>query len=268
MPSVQTPSRPRFDRGHDRAETVEELRLLLARMDRIPLKASILPFGVPDLDQRLPQGGLSCGALHEVAPVTEGDMPAAFGFVAALMSRLPRGGPILIVLSSRQFARCGRPYGHGLHILGLDPASVILAETRDEKLSLWALEEALSSGAPSAVIGAVGAKLDLKMSQRLNFAAAAANIPLVLLRPPDAFGTNTAATRWRVGTAPALRDRFGFLFRWRWQIELERCRNGRVGEWLVEFDHVANCFSLAAALADPAHARNAGPQPATAKRAG
>ena len=33
---------------------------------------------------------------------------------------------------------------------------------------------------------------------------------------------------------------------------LERCRNGRPGEWLLEFDHAAHRFSLAAALADPA----------------
>lgn len=255
MPSVHAPSRPCFDPQQSRAETVDELRLMLARLDRIPLKPSILPFGLPAIDQRLPQNGLSCGALHEVAPVTEADTPAAFGFIAALMSRIPPGGPVLIVLSSRKFARCGRPHGHGLHTLGLDPARVILAETADETLALWAIEEALRSRAPAAVVGAVGAKLDLKMSQRLNFAAADTNTPLMLLRPSAAIGTNTAATRWRIGAAMAARDRFGLLTRWRWRVELERCRNGRVGEWLVEFDHVANCFSLAAALADPAHAR-------------
>ncbi|MGZ3409700.1 MAG: ImuA family protein [Xanthobacteraceae bacterium] len=266
MPSANTPLRPCFDLSRNRAETVDDLRHLLGRLEGIPLKTSVIPFGLPAIDARLPQGGLACGALHEVAPQTEGDMPAAFGFIAALLRRMPPGGPVLIVLSSRKFARCGRPHGHGLRTLGLDPARVILAETPDEKLALWAIEKALHSRAPSAVVGAVGAKLDLKTSQRLNFAAAEANTPLVLLRPVGAIGTNTAVTRWRVGAAMAARDRFGLLTRWRWRLELERCRNGRVGEWLVEFDHVANCFSLAAAMADPAHAR--APDTQAIRRAG
>jgi protein ImuA len=258
MPSVLTLSEASLGARQSRAEAVKELQGLMARLERVPLKPPVLPFGVPDLDRRLPQGGLSCGALHEVAPVTAGDLPAALGFIAALMSRLPPGGPLLLVLSSRNLIRCGRPHGHGLRTFGFDPARLLLAETADEKLGLWAMEEALRSGAPMAVIGAVDARLDLKMSQRLNFAAADSNIPLVLLRPPAAIGTNTAATRWRIGTAPAQRDRFGLLARWRWRVELERCRNGRPGEWMVEFDHVANCFSLATALADPAHARASG----------
>ena len=114
MPSVHAPSRPCFDPRQSRAETVDELRLMLARLDRIPLKPSTLPFGLPAIDARLPQGGLSCGALHEVVPVTEADTPAAFGFIAAhAQPHVRRGGPVLVVLSSRKFARCGRPHGHG-----------------------------------------------------------------------------------------------------------------------------------------------------------
>jgi protein ImuA len=256
MPSTKITPRYRLDQNRSRAEAVDELRRLLSKMEGISLKASTLPFGLPALDAHLPQGGLACGALHEIAPETDGDTPAAFGFIAALLSRLPPGGPLLIVLSSRKLARCGRLHGHGLRSLGLDPARVILAETADEKLALWAMEEALRSGAPAVVIGAIGAKLDLKTSQRLNFAAGASNIPLVLLRPAEAIGSSTATTRWHVGAAMAMRDRFGFMTRWRWQVKLERCRNGRPGEWLVEFDHVANCFSLAAALANPAPARD------------
>jgi protein ImuA len=69
---------------------------------------------------------------------------------------------------------------------------------------------------------------------------------------------SAAATRWRVGAAPAARDRFGLITRARWRLTLERCRNGRTGEWMVEYDHVAHRFSLAAALADPAVSRSTG----------
>jgi protein ImuA len=118
------------------------------------------------------------------------------------------------------------------------------------------LEEALRARAPAAVMGAIE-ELDLKTSQRLHVAAREAAVPLVLMRPARTLEASVAATRWRVGAAEAARDRFGLITRWRWQLALERCRNGRPGEWCVEFDHVSLRFSLAAALADPAISRSA-----------
>jgi protein ImuA len=118
------------------------------------------------------------------------------------------------------------------------------------------MEEALHSGAPAAIAGVID-KLDLRQSQRLQLAANDAGLPLLLLRPADMLEASAAATRWRVGAAPAARDRFGLITRVRWRLMLERCRNGRAGEWIVEYDHVAHCFSLAPALADPAYPRGA-----------
>ena len=235
-----------------RTEVLEELRRLLPRIEGVLPSTRILPFGLPALDAHLPQGGLACGALHEVAPATESDTPAAFGFLAALVGRILSSRPVLLVSAPRALAGFGRPYGHGLAQLGLDPARLILVEAGDDKQALWAMQEALHSGVPAAVAGVLAARLDLKLSQRLHLAAGEAEIPLVLLRHPDAMEASAAATRWRIGTAPAACDRFGIIARSRWRAALERCRNGRSGEWLLEFDHAAYRFSLAAALAGPA----------------
>jgi protein ImuA len=229
-------------------------------MESIAVAAPALPFGVPALDACLPQGGLAFGALHEVAPEAAPDIPAAFGFVAALLGRMPQGGPVLLVASPRGLAGCGRPHGHGLNALGLDPARMILVEPRDERQALWAMEEALHSGVPAAVAGATGKELDLKTTQRLQLAARTSRLPLLLLRLAGASGTSAAVTRWRIGAARAARDRFGLIARWRWRVRLERCRNGRSGEWLVEWDHGAHRFRLAAAVADPALSCSAGTQ--------
>jgi protein ImuA len=237
-----------------------------------------LPFGLPALDSHLPQHGLVCGALHEVVPTAAAALPAAIGFIAAILSRtadpLPRHSSrnkfIFFILPSyglRPYGRAqGRLHGHGLRSLGLDPESVILVETANRKDTLWAMEEALRSRAPAAVAGFVD-KLDLKLSQRLHLAALDCGLPLFLLRPAalssssptcrDGWEASAAATRWRVSSALAARDHFGLLARPRWHLHLERCRNGRTGQWVVEYDHVAHCFSLAATLADPAHARGA-----------
>jgi protein ImuA len=132
-------------------------------------------------------------------------------------------------------------------------------EARLDKDALWAMEEALRPEvAAAAVAGAVEGDLDLTMSRRLNLAAAGSGAPLILLRPPATAGTSAAATRWRVATAPAGRDRFGTFARCRWNLALERCRNGRPGHWLIEWDHVAHRFGLAEILANCAPSAGAG----------
>ncbi len=241
----------------NRAAVAEELRRLLPRMEGLRA-AKPIPFGLTAIDHYLPQGGLASGALHEVVPEAAAT-PAVFGFVVALLARLSRTSPLILVIPAHGLRDYGRPHGHGLRALGLDPNRLILVETAHRKETLWAMEEALRSRAPAAVAGVID-KLDLKTSQRLHLAATDCGLPLFLLRPAADLESSAAATRWRVGTAPAARDRFGLIVRSRWRLTLERCRNGRAGEWMVEYDHVAHRFSLAAALADPARSRGAGEQ--------
>ena len=175
-------------------------------------------------------------------------------------ARLPLTPPLLVVMPAyalRPYRPHGRLHGHGLNALGLDPARWILVETAHRKETLWAMEEAVRSAAPAAVVGVIDT-LDLKLSQRLHLAATDAGLPVFLLRPAPTLQSSAAATRWRIGTAKAARDRFGLVTQPRWHLQLERCRNGRPGEWVVEYDHVAHRFSLAAALADFSRARGAG----------
>jgi protein ImuA len=218
-------------------------------MESGPARSRAFPFDLPAIDSHLPHDGLVLGALHEIVPGSARDLPAAFGFAVALLGRMPQG-PVLLVTSPRGFAEHGRPYGHGLNRLGLDPARVTLVKAPSQVQALWAMEEALRSGVPAAVAGMIE-RLDLKASQRLQLAARGSGVPLLLLRPAGLMDSTVAMTRWRVAAASSVRDRFGLLARWRWRLALERCRNGRPGEWVVEFDH-AYRFRLAAAMAHPA----------------
>ena len=277
----------------DRAAVLAQLRGLLARQAgwREDVNAAP-PFGLAALDSHLPNGGLACGALHEIVPTTQAALPAAFGFVVAILARLsssygagladsertdahclphgfpnsfPNGPPqatkrrIVFVMPTHILRQCGRLSGHGLKSLGLDPRRAILVETAHWQDSLWALVEALRSQAPQAVAGMID-RLDLKTSQKLHLTAAEAGLPLLLLRPSQTLESSAAATRWRIDAAAGARDRFGSYARARWQVQLERCRNGRPGEWVVEYDHVAHRFSLVAALADLSLSRGAGDQ--------
>jgi protein ImuA len=259
-----------IDRETGRAAVVARLRALLPVLER-RVSAGVLPFGLPEIDRQLPAGGLAFDALHEFTGGGDADVPAAFGFLAALLGRAAASDgpetPALLVLTRRSLGTFGAPYGHGLAELGLSPERLLLLETSTDVQALWALEEALRLRAVAAVAGWLSGRLDLKASRRLQIAAEGSNALLLVLRPPQADEANAATTRWRIGAAPAARDRFGCFERWRWRLALERCRNGRPGEWIVELrdpelSHAAHPFGLVGSLADPALVSRAGEEPA------
>ncbi len=226
--------------------------------------AARLPLGVAEIDCFLPGGGLAMGAVHEVAAAQHGAKPAAFGFALALaaLAQGARRGPALLILSRRSLKDFGAPYGHGLQKLGLDPRRLIVVEARSDKDALWAIEETVKSKAALAmVVAALGSDRDrtrhLTESRRLSLAAAASGTPLVLISSSAATQASAAVTRWRIGTRAAVKGRRGSeeqqpFARSRWSVALERCRNGRTGQWLIEWDHVAHRFHLAQGLADHA----------------
>lgn len=78
----------------------------------------VLPFGVDELDRRLPGGGLALGCLHEVAGGGNGavDGAAAACFAAGIAARL-RGQVLWCVTQADLFAP-------GLEQAGLDPDRV------------------------------------------------------------------------------------------------------------------------------------------------
>jgi protein ImuA len=244
----------------DRAAVLGRLRAALDARAVLPAPPLVFPLGAPEVDAALPGGGLAAGCLHAVVPAEPGDEPAALGFLAALLSLAaaarpgegagaPRGDVLLAGVRG-----AARPHGHGLAALGLDPDRLLLVALDGDAAVLWSLAEGLRGGLRAAA-GLVSGPLGLAESRRLQLAAEAAGAVLVVLGP--AGRPNAAATRWRIAAAPALLDEFGLLARPRWDVALERCRNGRPGRWLLEWDHAAHRFDLAPGLAGAAHPQGA-----------
>ena len=208
----------------------------------------------------MPGPGLPPGGLNEVVSAPTG-MAAAFGFLFTLTAAALQGGGPALFIAARRALDFGFPCGHGLNALGVDVGRLILVETKTDKEALWAIEETLRSGArPAIVAGAIEKGIDLTQSRRLNLAAGRHATPLVLLRGARAASSSAALTRWRIAPAPAAKDRFGTFAAWRWHVTLERCRNGRPGEWLIEWDPALRQFRSVAEecdLAAPAHRRAA-----------
>lgn len=227
-----------------------------------PHAAPALPLG--DLDAHLPHDGLPAGVLNEVT-ASYADRPAAYGFTFALLAiaQQTRKGPAVLVMSRQALRDFGHPYGHGLRQFGLDVGQLILVEAGKDADALWAIEEALKTrGSVAMVAGAITGSVGLTSARRLNLAAASAATPLALLRT-GAEDAGPAATRWRVAAAPAARAPYGGFAHWRWNLTLERCRNGRPGRWLIEWSHAAHRFHMVESLAHRTSAaeperRNAG----------
>lgn len=225
-----------------------------------PAAPIALSLGVPEIHRHLPGPGLACGVLHEVLAAVYADGPATVGFLFALtaLALQANRGLAVLVTSERAFAEWGKPYAHGLSRFGVDPDRLMLVEAGSDKEALWAIEETLRSRVrPVMVTGALENRLDLTASRRLNLAAAALATPLtVTFRKGSA--ASAAATCWRIGAMPASRDRYGSLSHPRWNVSLERCRHGRPGKWVVEWNHVTHRFSLVQGMADLSSTQGSG----------
>lgn len=166
-------------------------------------RATMVPLGAADLDALL-GGGLKRGALHEVR-AQDADGPLAFGFALALLARLSLDGPVhrpaLIVTTFDGAGEWGRPYGPGLAAFGLDPARLLMVETRRPRDALWAAEEGLASRALAVVVAEIRgdpAVVDLTATRRLALRAARSGVTALLVRPGTGEGLSAARTRWRV----------------------------------------------------------------------
>jgi protein ImuA len=241
---------------------LSDLRAKIGRLERgagasIP---AVLPLGLDAVDSHLPFRGLPMKRLHEVAAAGEREAGAAVGFLLALLVRLMRveNGPILW---------CGRHpeiYAPALAALGLDPARLIIARARSETDRLWAFEEGLRTKGLAAAVAELEKPLDLSGSRRLQLAAEKGTTGFALRLDGGTAAASAVETRWRIAAAPSVApmdDLFG-IGDPRWRVELERCRGGRPGHWLMEKNDATGDLTLAPALRDrpdlPAGARVAG----------
>jgi protein ImuA len=114
---------------------------------------AVLPFGIKAIDERLPEGGLALGALHEVAGGGNGavDGAAAALFAAGIAART-RGHVLWCVTRQDLFAPA-------LGQAGLAPDRVIYVEAGDEKSVLACFEEALRDAKLGAVVAEVSSTI-------------------------------------------------------------------------------------------------------------
>jgi protein ImuA len=214
---------------------IESLRAQVQQIEgRHRRAATVLPFGLAEMDSRLPGGGLALGALHEVAGGGNGaiDGSTAALFAAGIAART-RGKVLWCITRPDLFVPA-------LAQAGLAPDRVIYVECGDDKAVLACFEEGLRHRGLGAVVAEV-ARLSMTASRRLQLAAEGSGALGLAVRrwrrQADAadFGQPTAAaTRWRVTALPSSPLPVPGVGVARWLVELIRCRAGECADFELE----------------------------------
>jgi protein ImuA len=211
------------------------LRAKIAALEAgVRRNADVLAFGAPEIDAHLPGGGLPLGRWHEMTgegmEVETAAATAAFAALAA--APLARRGEAVWVFRRDDL------FAPGLTGLGFPAQRLIQVLARDEAEALSVMEDALATAGVAVVLGEVD-EVDLVAGRRLQLACERrAATGFVLRRRPYGGAApkksgSAAATRWRIAAAPGAASPYG-LGAPRWRVELERCRGGRPGAWLLE----------------------------------
>jgi protein ImuA len=238
---------------------IAELRERIQRLESGPSRRrTTLPFGVKEIDRHLPGGGLTLGALHEVAGGGNGvvDGAAAALFSSGIAART-RGKVLWCVTRQDLFAPA-------IAQAGLGPDRVIYVEAGDEKSLLACFEEGLRHGGLSAVVAEV-VHLSMMASRRLQLAAESSGAIGIAVRrwrrqtEAADFGQPTASvTRWRVSALPSTPLPVPGVGRARWQVELIRCRAGESADFKVEACDAKGRLAIPSDLADGSGAKEFG----------
>ena len=138
-----------------------------------------VPTGFRALDARLPGGGWPLSTLIELLVPAAGVgeirlLLPALRTLAAATGAQPRW---IVWLAPPHL-----PYAPALADAGLDPARMLVIRPRAGLDRLWAMEQALRSGACAAVLGWTGEACDPAL-RRLKLAAEEGRTPAFLLRP-------------------------------------------------------------------------------------
>jgi protein ImuA len=194
-----------------------------------------LPLGIAAIDAAL-GGGLTRGALHEIAAPGEAHLAAASGFALGLAA-CGRTHTCWLA-EDMALAESGAPYGPGLDGFGLKPERLLTVSVARPRDLLWAMEEALRCRAVATVLGEWRhGTIDMVTQRRLSLAAAESGALALLLRASPEDDASTAATRWIVGAA--LHDCLA--------VQLVRNRRGPAGFWILEWSDSDERFILAPA---------------------
>jgi protein ImuA len=190
----------------------------------------------PDVDlgpvkAAFPGAVFPTGAIHEFLCAAAENAAATAGFVSALAGNLMRlGGACIWISVSRTL------YPPALKAFGIEPDKVIFIDVQRIKDALWAMEEALKCEGLAAVIAEIP-EISFTQSRRLQLAVEQSKVTGFILRTSSrSVNTTACVARWKITPLPSeLEEGMPGVGYPRWQVELLKVRNGRPGNWKIEW---------------------------------
>lgn len=196
-----------------------------------PLLNANIHAGLGPVEAAFPNAVFPTGAVHEFLSDAAEQAAATGGFIAGLLAPLMQQGRVCIWISAARTL-----FPPALTAFGVAPDQIIFVDLQRERDVLWAMEEALKCEGLAAVVGEMR-DISFTASRRLQLAVEQSRVTGFILRhQPRDLNTNACVARWRIKPLPAEpnNDMPGIAFP-RWHITLIKVRNGKPGEWQLEW---------------------------------
>lgn len=187
--------------------------------------------GLGAVNAAFPNERFPLGAVHEFICKGSEEQVATGGFVAGILASLLKPGGVCIWIT-----RMRTVYPPALTAFGIAPEQVIFIELAKEKELLWVVEEALKCEGLAAVVGELS-QLDFTASRRLQLAVEQSRVTGFILRINSRqLNTTACNTRWLIAPiASSLPGDLPGVGYPRWNVQLSKVRNGRPGNWQIEW---------------------------------
>jgi protein ImuA len=216
----------------DKAQMVSSLQTDILRLQGFkPANSPSVDLGLGPIRHAFPNASFPLGCVHEFLSACKEDAAATNGFISGLLGSLLGNAGIALWISSARTV-----FPPSLKRFGIEPDRFIFIDVQNERDVLWAMDEALKCGALTAVVGELN-NLSFTESRRLQLATEQSKVTGFILRSNlKNIATTACVSRWKISpiASDTLDDLPGIGFP-KWKVELLRIRNGRAGEWKINW---------------------------------
>lgn len=187
--------------------------------------------GLEPLLTAFPYHTFPTGAIHECISSTAEETAATSGFVSGILHGLMQSEGVCVWITPQ-----GMLFPPALAAFGVEAHRVIFVHTRNVQEQLWAMEEALKCDGLAAVVGEIN-QVDFTASRRLQLAVEQSRVTgFILRRQSGPCNTIASIARWHIRPlASEWTDGMpgpGFP---RFEVQLLKIRNGKPGNWQLEW---------------------------------
>lgn len=218
--------------GQAKAEILSKLQSEILLLQGFkPASLSAINPGLGPILEAFPNANFPTGCIHEFITPQWESIAATGGFISALLSTLMGDAGVVLWISHKKTL-----FPPSLSNYGVKPHQVLTIEVQRQKDVLWVMEESLKCPALTVVVGEVS-QFDFTTSRRLQLAVEQSNVTgFVLQTSLKKISTTACVARWSVQPAISepVDDLPGIGYP-KWNVELQKVRNGRPGAWHVHW---------------------------------